>query len=81
VLSTKSFQILSLFSESVATSPLALRWMCDSSRRGCARRTKHITWGERAIIECSRHVISFAACRHSVKLYAHAALVCRSQQK
>jgi len=24
---------------SVATSPVALRWMCDSPRTGCARRT------------------------------------------
>jgi len=23
----------------VATSPLALRWMCDSPRTGCERRT------------------------------------------
>ena len=25
---------------SVATSPVVLRWLCDSPRTGCARRTK-----------------------------------------
>ena len=44
---------------SVATSPLALRWMCDSPRTGCARRTTPIyIWHEQAIIEWSWRVIS-----------------------
>ena len=39
---------------SAATSPLALRWMYDSPRTGCAWRTTHIyMWREQAIIEWS----------------------------
>ena len=55
---------------SVATSPVVLRWMCDSPRTGCAWRT---TPYEQAIIEWSWHVISIVACCHSAKLCAHAA--------
>jgi len=35
-------RILSPYSTSVATSPMALRWMCDQPRMGCARRTTPI---------------------------------------
>jgi len=43
----------------VATSPLALRWMCDSPWTGCARRTTPIyMWREQALIQWSRWVMS-----------------------
>jgi len=65
----------------VATSPLALRWMCDSPRMGCARRTTpKYMWREQAILEWSRRVISTVACYHSVKLHAIAARALRSKQ-
>jgi len=58
----------------VATSRLALRWMCDSPRTGCARIITTIyMWREQKIIEWSRRVISIVACCHSAKLCAHAA--------
>ena len=60
----------------VATSQLTLRWMCDSPRKGCARRITSIysyMWHEQAIAEWSRQVISIIACCHSVKLCALAA--------
>ena len=42
---------------------LALCWLCDSPRTGCARRTTpRYTWREQAIIDWSWHVISIAAC-------------------
>jgi len=44
---------------SVATSRLTLRWMCDSPRTECERRTTPIcTWHEQAIMEWLRCVIS-----------------------
>jgi len=53
------FSYISTFHETVATSRLALRWMYDSPRTGCARRTTPIyMWHEQAIIEWSWHVIS-----------------------
>ena len=53
----------------------------DSPRTGCARRTTPIyMWREQAIIEWTRRVNSIVACCHSVKLYALAARVFRSQQ-
>ena len=53
----------------VATSPLALRWMCDSPWMGCVWRTTPMyMWHEQAIIEWSWHVLSIVACCHSVKL-------------
>ena len=59
-----------------------LRWMCDSPRTGCARRTTPIcTWREQAIIEWSRRMISIVACCHSAKLCALATRSFRSQQK
>jgi len=65
----------------VATSPLALRWMCDSPRTGCARRTTHIyKCRKQAITEWSWHVTSTVACCHSVKLCELAARTFRSQQ-
>jgi len=65
----------------VATSPLALRWMCDSPRTGCAWRTTPIyMWREQATIEWSWHVISIVTCYHSAKVCAHAARDFRSQQ-
>jgi len=43
----------------VATSLLALRWMCDSPRTGCARNITPIyMWREQAITAWSWHVIS-----------------------
>jgi len=43
------------YKDSVATFALALRWMCDSPRTGCARRTTPIyMWQEQAIKEWSR---------------------------
>jgi len=45
----------------VATSQLILRWMCDSTRTGCAQRITPIyKWREHAIIEWSRRVIRIA---------------------
>ena len=65
----------------VATSRLALHWMCDSPRTGCARRITLIyMWCEQAIIEWSRRVIYIVACCHIVKLCAHATRAFRSQQ-
>ena len=64
----------------VATSPVALRWMCDSRLTGCVRKITPIyTWHEKAITEWSRRVISFVACCHSAKLCALAARASRSQ--
>ena len=65
----------------VATSPLALCWMCDSPRTGCSRRTILIyMWHKQAITQWSRRIISVVACCHSVKLCALAARAFRSQQ-
>jgi len=65
----------------VATSPVVLRWLCDSPRTGCAWRiTPLCMWREQAIIEWSRRVISIVACCHGAKLCAHAARDFRSQQ-
>jgi len=59
---------------------MALRWMCDSPRTGCARRITPIySWREQAILQWSRRVISIVGCCHSVKLCAHAARTFRSQ--
>ena len=64
----------------VATSPLALRWLCDSPRMGCAQRITPIhMWREQTIIQWSHRVISIVACCHSAKLCAHAAIDFRSQ--
>ena len=61
----------SVRSIAVATSPVALRCMCDSPRKGCARRITPINmWREQATIEWSWHVISIVACCHGVKLCA-----------
>jgi len=57
----------------VAASPLALRSKCDSPRTGYDRVTPTYMWGEKAIIEWSRQVISIVACCYSVKLCALAA--------
>ena len=51
--------------ETIATSPVTLRWMCDSPRTECARRT--------TIIEWLRRMISIVTCCLGAKLYAHAA--------
>jgi len=64
----------------VATSPVVLRWLRDSPRTGCARRTKIYVWREQAIIEWSRRVISIVACCYGAKLCARAARDFRSQQ-
>ena len=64
----------------VATSPLALRWICDSPRTGFARRITLICmWREQATIEWLWRMISIVACCHSVKICAHAARAFRSQ--
>ena len=61
-------------------SPLALRWMCNSPRTGCAPSTTPIyMWREQAMTEWSRWVISIVACCHSVKLCALAARAFPSQ--
>ena len=53
----------------LATSRLALRWMCDLPRKGCVRITTPMyMWHEQSIIEWSRRVISVVAYCHSVKL-------------
>ena len=66
----------------VATSQLAFRWKCDSSRTECAWWVTHKhMWREQAIIEWSRRVISVVACCHSMKLCELAARAFRSQQK
>jgi len=45
------FRRISCNITSVATSPVALRWLCDSPRTGCARRMKNIyAWREQAIV-------------------------------
>ena len=50
----------------VATSPLALCWMCDSPRMGYVRRTAPIyMWREQAIIGWLRGMIFNFACCHS----------------
>ena len=73
--------VLWLYDHIVATSPLALRWMCDSSRTGCARRiTPIFMWHKQTITEWSRRVNSIVVCCHSVKLCALAARAFRSQQ-
>jgi len=60
---------------------LRWRWMCDSPRTGCARRTAPVhTWREQAIIEWIWHVMSIVACCHSAKLCAHAVRDFRSLQ-
>ena len=58
---------------SVATSPLALRWVCDSLRTGCARITSPMyMWHEQAKIEWLRRMISVVACCHTtVWSFAH----------
>ena len=69
------------FEWTVATSLLALRWISDSPRTGCARRTKLMhTWREQAIIEWRWHVNSFDVCCHSSKLCALNTRAFRSQQ-
>jgi len=43
----------------IATSPVVLRWLCDSPRTGCAWRQPHTyMWREQAITEWSWRVIS-----------------------
>ena len=73
--------VASALLEDLATSWFALRWMCDSPRTGCARRTTPIyKWRERAVIEWSRRMISIVTCCHSVKLCALAVRAFISQQ-
>jgi len=65
----------------VPTSPLALRWMCDSPWIGCARGAKnnthiYVAWTR----EWSWHVISIVSCSHSVKLCPLVARAFQSQQ-
>jgi len=51
---------------SVATSPLALRWICGSPQKKCAHGTTPIyMWREQAtLIEWARYVIFIVACCH-----------------
>jgi len=72
------------YGSGVATSPVALCWMCSSPRMGYARKTIMYIyiymWRKQAIIEWSRHVNSIVACCHGAKLCAHTAWDFRSQQ-
>jgi len=66
----RKFDLQCKNADTVATSQLALHWMCDSPRTGCVRRiTPKYMWREQAITEWSRTV----ACCHRVKLCALAA--------
>jgi len=58
----------------VATSPVVLRWLCDSPRTGCAWRIKPLYMKrEQAIVREIASMISIVACCHGAKLCAHAA--------
>jgi len=59
----------------IATSPLALRWMHGSPRTECV-----YMWHEQATIQWSQCLMSIVACCHSVKLCAHAAQAFQLQQ-
>ena len=64
----------------VATSPVVLRWLCDSPLTGCAWRiTPLYMQREQAIVREIASMISVVACCHGAKLCAHAAWVFRSQ--
>jgi len=64
----------------VATSPMALRWLCDSPRTGCAWRiTPLYMQREQAMIREIASMISIVACCRGAKLCAHAARDFRSQ--
>ena len=64
-----------------ATSPVVLRWLCDSQRTGCAWRIKPLYMKrEQAIVREIASMISIVACCHGAKLCAHAARDFRSQQ-
>jgi len=66
---------------SVATSPVVLRWLCDSPRTGCAWRTTPLyMWHKQAIVREIASMISIVACCHGAKLCAYAARDFRSQQ-
>ena len=66
---------------SVATSWLALCWMCDSPPMRCVQRIPLIyMWCEQATLEWSWHVISVVACCYSVNLSALAAQAFQSQK-
>jgi len=65
----------------VVTSPVVLRWLCDSPRTGCAWRITPLSmWRKQATIQWSRWVNSIVAFCHGVKLCTHAARDFRSQQ-
>jgi len=65
--------------DTVATSPVALRWNARFTTNGMwAKKNNIYTWCEQAIIECLRRMISIVACCHSAKLCAHAAWDFRS---
>jgi len=52
-------RFLHVYHDTVATFQLALRWMCNSPRTGCARRTTTTyMWHEQAIVEWLRRMIS-----------------------
>ena len=63
---------------SVATNPLALRWMCGSPHMACTRRTTQYICGAKKQQKWSRHVNSIVPCCHSAKLCAHAARAFRA---
>ena len=52
---------------------VALRWLCDSPRTGCAQRTTIYMRGANKQSEWLRRMIAIVASCHSVKLCAHAA--------
>ena len=77
---TQSFQrFYPDLSASVAASQLALCWMCDSPRTGCAWWTTPV-WREQAEIKLARRGICIVAWCHSSKVCALAALPFQSQQ-
>jgi len=58
----------------VATSTVVLRWLCDSPRTGCAWRiTPLYMYREQAIVREIANMISIVACCHGAKLCAHTA--------
>ena len=66
--------------QSVTTSPVVLRWLCDSPQMGCARRTTpyvHVArTSNNRVISSGDHYCAYC---HGAKLCAHAARDFRSQ--
>jgi len=59
------------FCEPVATSPVVLRWLCDSPRTGCEWRiTPLYMQSEQALVREIASMVSIVACCHGAKLCA-----------